>query len=119
MKPVTAALLIALLTFGLGLYFPWWTAALAGGLVAIILNLHPLSSFLAGFSGVFLLWGSLAYLRSAANEHVLAHRMSAFILKNDSPLTLILISALIGGLVAGLGALSGSLLRHWQSARRP
>jgi hypothetical protein len=118
MKPVAAALLIALLTFSLGLYLPWWTSAVAAGLVALILNLRPAPAFLAGFAGVFLLWGGLAFLRSTANNHILARRMAAFILQSENPIFLILVTALIGGLVAGLGALTGSFLRRWQTASR-
>jgi hypothetical protein len=118
MKSITAALLIALLSFSLGLYLPWWTVAVAGGLVALILNLRPVAAFMAGFMAVFVLWGGLALLRSSSNDHILAKRMAAFILKNDNPWMLILLTALIGGLVTGLGALSGSFLRNWQNATR-
>jgi hypothetical protein len=112
MKTVTAAILTALLSFGLGLYLPWWTAAIAAGLVALVLNLRPGAAFLAGFAGVFLLWGALAWLRSSGNDHILAHRMSAFILKKDSPMMLMLLASLAGGLTAGLGGLTGSLARN-------
>ena len=112
MKPVAAAILTALLSFGLGLYLPWWTVAVAAALVALVLNLRPGAAFLAGFAGVFLLWGALVWLRSTGNDHILAHRMSAFILKKDSPMMLMLLTSLAGGLTAGLGGLTGSLARN-------
>jgi hypothetical protein len=112
MKSVTAALLVALLAFGMGLYLPWWTVALAAALVALVLDLRPLQAFLAGLAGAMILWGMLAMLRSSANDHILAHRMSQFILQKDSPNLLILATAVIGGLTGGMGALTGSLFRN-------
>lgn len=112
MKFIATAFLSALLAFALGLYFPWWTVALAGAIVSAVLNPKPWQAFLAGMAGVFLLWYLVIYLKSTANSHVLAHRMSLFILKQDSPGMLILVSALVGGLVAGFGALTGSLFRR-------
>ena len=113
MKSVAAALLVALLAFGLGLYLPWWTVAVAAALVALVLELRPAQAFLTGLAGAMILWGTLAFLRSGANEHILAHRMSQFILQKDSPNLLILVTALIGGLTGGMGALTGSLFRRW------
>lgn len=112
MKFIAAAFLTALLAFALGLYLPWWTVALAGAIVGAVLNPKPWQAFLAGLAGVFLLWYLVINLKSAANGHVLAHRMSLFILKQDSPGLLFLVSALIGGLVAGFGALTGSFFRR-------
>jgi hypothetical protein len=118
MKPVTATVLTALLSFGLGLYLPWWTVAVAAGLVALVLDVRPLAAFLCGFGGVFLLWGALAWLRSTGNDHILAHRMSEFILKQDNPRLLVLLTALSGGLTAGLGGLTGSLFRRLKKEPR-
>jgi hypothetical protein len=112
MKSVAAALLVALLAFGLGLYLPWWTIALAAAVVALVLDLRPAQAFLAGLTGAMILWGMVSFLRSSANEHILAHRMSRFILQKDSPELLILVTALIGGLTGGMGALTGSLFRN-------
>lgn len=40
----------------------------------------------------------------------MAHRVSLLILKNDSPFLLVLITGLIGGIVAGFAALTGSYI---------
>ncbi|HRN73946.1 MAG TPA: hypothetical protein PLM81_12520 [Ginsengibacter sp.] len=45
---------------------------------------------------------------SSANHDILAHRVSELILKKDNPTMLILLTGLLGGLVAGFAALSGS-----------
>ena len=112
MKFLVSIFLIALTGFALGLYLPWWTVAIASFLVSFFLYQKPLTSLLTGFLGIFLLWAAITIVRSSANEHILAHRMSMFILKNDSPYMLIFLTAFIGGIIGGLGALSGSLLRR-------
>jgi hypothetical protein len=110
MKFFVVVMLTALLGFALCLYLPWWGIAPAAFLVAVFLYLKPGLSFLAGFMGIFLLWALLITQISLSNDHILAHKISIIILKKDSPVLLILISALIGGVIAGFAALSGSLL---------
>jgi hypothetical protein len=60
---------------------------------------------------VFLLWSFLAYSISAENDHLLAQRMSFTIMKSQSPISLVFLSALIGASVAGFASLAGSFLR--------
>lgn len=116
MKLLVSIFLIALLGFTFGLYMPWWTVAIAGFTVSFFLYQKPISAFLSGFLGMFLLWGGLILIRSISNDHILAHRISLFILKQDSPYLLILVSSIIGGITSGMGALCGSLLRNLSKA---
>jgi hypothetical protein len=111
MKFFSALILIALLSFAACLYLPWWSIAVAAFIIAVVIPQRPGKSFLAGFLALFFLWGALAYWISDKNENLLAHKVSMLILKMDSPYMLILATALIGALVAGLAALSGSFLR--------
>lgn len=111
MKFIITLILTALLSFAACLYLDWWSIAIAAFIVALVIPQHPGKAFAAAFVAVFVLWGSLSYWISSNNEHILAHKVSLLILKADNPLLLILATALIGALVAGLAALSGSLLR--------
>lgn len=115
MKFIISILLIALLSFALCLYLPWWSVAIAAFTVAVFIHLSPLKSFLAGFIAIFLLWTILAYIISANNDHILAHRISKLILKIDNPFLLSLVTGLIGALVAGFASLSGSYIRRLKS----
>lgn len=99
------------MAYGLGLYFPWWTIAVAAFLVGFAIPAKPGISFFGGLIGGFLLWAGMAYFISEANQDILAHRISMLILKQDDPLKLELITGAIGGFVAALAALSGSLFR--------
>lgn len=111
MRFLIAFLLMALFSFALSLYLPWWVIAPACLLVAAGLNLKPLESFLSGFAALSILWGGMSWYLSLANAHVLAHRMSQVILNTDNPLLLVAATGLIGGVSGGLSALSGALLR--------
>ena len=111
MKFFISFILTILLSFALCLFLPWWSIAIAAFVVAALIPQKPSKAFVTGFIALFLLWGGLSFWMSNNNEHVLAHKVSQLILKMDSPVVLILATALIGALVAGFAALAGSYLR--------
>lgn len=110
MKFFISLLLIALLSFAACLYLPWWSIALSSFLVVALIPQSPGRAFLCGFLSIALLWGILSFLKSSQNEHLLAHKVSLIILKTDSPAFLVLATALLGGIVAGLAALTASFI---------
>ena len=111
MKFLVSIILIALLSLAVCLYLPWWSIAIVAFIVAAAIPQKPGKAFLAGFIALFLLWGALAWFISGNNDHLLAHKAAMLILKKDSPGILIIVTALIGALVAGVAALSGSFVR--------
>ena len=111
MKFFASLILTALLSFAACLYLPWWSIAIAAFIVAALIPQGAVKSFLTGFTALFLLWGGLSFWISNNNEHLLAHKVSMVLLKMDNPWVLIFATAIIGALVAGFGALSGSFLR--------
>ncbi len=111
MKFFVSLLLTALLSFAGCLYLPWWSIGIAAFIVAALIPQGAVKSFLTGFTALFLLWGTLSFWISSNNEHLLAHKVSMVLLKMDNPWVLIFATAIIGALVAGFGALSGSFLR--------
>jgi hypothetical protein len=112
MKFIISLILIALLSVAACLYLPWWSIAVVSFAVSSLIPQQPGKSFLTGFVAILLLWGSLAWFISSNNNHLLANKVSMIILKIDSPFMLIAATALIGALVAGFAALSGSYLRR-------
>lgn len=111
MKFFISLILTILLSFAASLFLPWWSIAIAAFLVAALIPQKPFKALLTGFIALFLLWGGLSFWISNNNDHILAHKVSMLILKMDSPIMLVLATALIGALVAGFGALTGSYLR--------
>ena len=111
MKFVVSILLTALLSFTAGLYLPWWTIAVCAFIVSLLILQSPRKAFLAGFSGVFLLWFIFTWTINSGNDSILAHKIAQIFPLGGMSFLLMLLSAFIGGLVAGLAALSGSYLR--------
>lgn len=111
MKFFFSFLLTILLSFAFCLFLPWWSIALAAFLVAALIPQKPGKAFITAFTALFLLWGGLSFWISYNNEYVLAHKVSQLILQMDNPIVLVFATALIGALVAGFAALTGSYLR--------
>jgi hypothetical protein len=103
--------LTALISFVMGLYLPWWSIALAAFLVGLIIPQRPAMSFMAGFLGVFLLWEILAWWIDSKNSSILSQKIAQIFPLGGSTILLILITSLIGALVAGFAALTASYVR--------
>ncbi len=111
MKFIVSIALTMLLCFCACLFLPWWSIAIVSFLVAAIIAQTPSASFITGFIALFLLWGALSFWISTNNNHILAHRVSLLIFKMDNPFLLIIVTALIGALIAGFAALTASYIR--------
>ena len=110
MKFFISILVTGLLAFACGLYLPWWSPALAAFVVAALIYQPPLRSFLTGFSAILLLWFGLILAINAANDNILASRVS-LVMNLGGSYMLVILSCIIGAVAGGLGALTGSLLR--------
>ncbi|HMJ47919.1 MAG TPA: hypothetical protein VK498_11360 [Ferruginibacter sp.] len=111
MKFIISLVLIALLSFAACLYLPWWSIAIAAFIVGALIPLRPAAAFFAGFFALFLLWSLESFWLSSNNGHILAHKLSMLIIKMDNPILLIIVTGLIGAIVAGFASLSGSFLQ--------
>ena len=108
MKFIAQLILIVLFTF-LGQYFlPWWGLFFTAGIVGAIIPIKGFPTFLAGFIAISGLWFGQIYLIDAANESLLSTKVAA-IFTLSSPMQLMLISSLIGGICGGFAALTGKL----------
>ncbi len=111
MKFLVAILLTALLAFISGLFLPWWCIAITSLLVAVLVHQKAGKAFLSGLLGVFILWAGLAWWIDMKNNGVLSKKIASVLPLGGNSLVLILVTGLIGGLVAGMAAMSGSFLR--------
>ena len=111
LKYFISILLTALLSFISGLYLPWWSIAIAAFAVGALIPQKPFYSFLSGFIGVFLLWEILAWWIDTKNNGILSQKIAQVLPLGGSTVLLILITSLIGALVAGFAALAASYLR--------
>lgn len=105
------SILILITAFLLNLFLPWWSIAIPGLIFGYLLNEKPAASFGWGFLALFLLWGGHALYIHFANDGILSSRI-AEMLSVGSPLLVVLITGILGGLVSGLAALTGSLFHN-------
>jgi hypothetical protein len=102
--------LIALLSYYFQYNYQWWTMALAAFTINIFIPTTPWRSFSSGFLAVFGLWLFMAWKIDSDTNSILTSKMAQLFSLPDSFL-LILISALIGGLIAGFASVTGFFLR--------
>ena len=113
MKFTTAIILTALTGFIAGIlsFSPWWGFAVTSLLVAVLVHQKAGKAFLAAFLGIFLLWAGLAWWMDMKNNGILSHKIAQILPLNGSSILLILVTGIVGGLVAGFAAMSGSYFR--------
>lgn len=110
MKAIVQILLTILVGGAIELFLPWWTIAIAAFIVAIPLSQKGAGAFWSGFAGVALLWGGYALFIGINTNFVLSAKI-AELMKVGSPLILVLLTAILGGLVGGLSSLTGYFLK--------
>jgi hypothetical protein len=119
MKMLSAIVLTGFLAYVAGLYgaLPWWSFAITSLIVSVAVHQRPGRAFLSGFLGLFLLWAGMAMVKDAANEHLLSTKVAQVLPLGGSYLVLILLTGIVGGLVSGLAALTGSYMRRSRPRR--
>jgi len=117
MKFLFQFILIALLCLLLQLFLPWWICVIVACLVVAMTGSTGWQAFFAGFLGVGLLWMGYALYRDYITDSVLTRRVAGLFFLT-SPFLLILITGFVGGLMGGLGALTGNYFYQWRFKRK-
>jgi hypothetical protein len=94
-----------------GLWLPYWSLSLVAVLCGILLKPGAWRALAAGIVAGAVLWGGLAWQADAVNDHILATRVGGIF--GTSATGMVIITAAVGALLAGLGALLGDRLRRW------
>ena len=103
-------LLTILLGFIAQNYFPFWSMAAVAAIVALLFKYkNSAASFSVGFSAAFLLWCAYAYTLNLENLGLLATKLGELFNVTGSHLPYV--TGMVGGLLGGFGALTGSLAR--------
>lgn len=111
MKFLVAIVLTSILAFISGLFLPWWGIAITSLLVAVLIHQKAGKAFLSGLLGVMLLWVGLAWWIDMKNNGVLSKKIAQLLPLGGNVILLILVTGLLGGLVGGFAAMTGSYLR--------
>ena len=93
-------------------FLPWWTMAVIALLAGYIFHNSGMVSFAAGFFGAGLLWLLMAYYMDYTTQSILTDKVNKLF-----PLNVFIMMTVIGGLVGGFAALTGTLMRGKKLAR--
>ena len=113
MKFIVALALTAFLGYVSPLFLPWWGFVPTSFLVALAIPQKPWKAFTAGFLALAIFWGIYAFMLDRANEHLLSAKIATLLPLNGSYQLLILVTALVGGILSGFAALTGSFARRF------
>ena len=90
-------------------FLPWWVIAPLAFICGYFLQQTTFRAFLLGFVSIFMLWGGVAWIIHIRNAAILGTKMAA-LFQVRFPFILILLTALIGAVIAGISSISGSYL---------
>ncbi|MGB1248399.1 MAG: hypothetical protein ACPG4Z_05905 [Chitinophagales bacterium] len=110
MRTILSFIIILILGTIAQIFLPWWTIAIICFLVGLAFCDNGWGAFFGGLLAVFCMWGFYAFGISVSNDFILAGRMSE-LFGLPSGALLYPITALVGGLLGGLSALSGYFLQ--------
>lgn len=107
-------LLILIISLVFQFFLPWWVIAPVAFGVAIWKAQTARRAFGSGFLAIFMLWIVMSLIQSIPNENLLANRVAEMLTLPASSfgwLIILLVTGIVGGLVAGLCALAGFYCR--------
>ena len=93
--------------FAVQYYLPWWTIAIVALTLGYLFQNKGWLSFLAGFVGVGLLWFIVAYRIDVDSQSLLTGKINRIF-----PVNVFILMVIVGGLVGGFAALTGSLMNR-------
>ncbi len=111
MKYFIGILGIIVLGFIVQSFLAWWSIVLVAAIIGASYKWSNFQSYLVGFLGVFILWGAYSAFLNNANDGILAGKMGT-LFGGLEAFQMVLITALLGGIIGGFGALTGRLGRR-------
>jgi hypothetical protein len=109
MKFIIQVVAIIFMAHLMAMFMPWYSIAIAPFVMGFLLKSGR--DFLAGFLAIAVLWIFNAWLLDSSSSSDLPQRVAnLFALQNT--FLLYLVMGVVGGLVGGFAALTGSLLRR-------
>jgi hypothetical protein len=118
MKFLIQVVLTVLLSYVAEQFLPWWTIGICAAIITMGFTLNKITAFLGGFTAISLLWMIVATLIDVRTNGILSAKIAP-LLGFQSATLLILLTGLVGGMVGGLGALSGQQVRTLLAPKKP
>ena len=94
------------------LLFPWWIIALVALYVGYFVHESPAKSFAYGTAAVTLMWLTYAGIQSSMNGGLMSASVSGMTAGKLSAAQLMVFTGVLGGLVGGFAAMTGTMLRQ-------
>ncbi len=111
MKNIISLLVLAIACILIQNYTPWWSSLIIIGLFTAIMNIPPVKALIFGAIILFVIWFTYAFYLNHQNEGILSARVGV-LFQGVGGFNLIIISGIIGAIIGGLSALTGSLFRR-------
>ncbi|MEM1325735.1 MAG: hypothetical protein AAGI23_07270 [Bacteroidota bacterium] len=99
------------LTWLLQLFLPWWSLVIAALVIGAILQPRPVLSFAVGLLSVAAVWLLVAFFLTRTEAQRILPVQMGEILGGLSYMNLLIATVTLGGIMGGLGALTGTLGR--------
>jgi len=109
MNFILRILITGISTYYIGSFFPWWSIIFIPFILGLIFDDNYISHFLSSFIGVSVSWFFLLLGMEYQTEAILSSKIIQ-ILNINSTNSLIIISAVIGGIVSGLSSITALAL---------
>ena len=110
MKQLTFIPIIIILSAICQSFFPWWSIALVSFGVCYFINVNKFMAFSGSLLAILILWSTKAWMSSQFFDTPMSEILGA-LLGNISTTSVIFLTGLVGGVVAGLSGLSGNLVK--------
>ncbi len=94
------------------LFFPWWIIAVVALYVGYFVHESPAKSFAYGTAAVTLMWLTYAGIQSSMNSGLMSTSVSEMTGGALSAAQLMVFTGVLGGLVGGFAAMTGTMLRQ-------
>ena len=96
-------IITVVLCFALQYFLPWWTVAVGAAIAGYAAGNKLWIAFLAGFAGGALLWLTVAFYSDLTTHSILTEKVNRLM-----PMSSMLMTTLIGGLVGAFAGLTGA-----------
>ncbi|TYA52282.1 hypothetical protein [Formosa maritima] len=88
-------------------FLPWWSIMVAAFATGLFFSLKGASVFVVPFLAIMSFWMVYAFWLSNTNDFILANKIAVLLPLNGNAYLLILVTAIIGGLAAGISGIFG------------
>ncbi|SDB46551.1 hypothetical protein SAMN03097699_1512 [Flavobacteriaceae bacterium MAR_2010_188] len=94
----------------LDLFLPWWGIMVSAIIISYVFPLRGFKIFLIPFLAIAIYWMSYSFFLSSPNDFTLAKKIGTLFTLGENWILVLLITALIGGVAAGISGIFGKQL---------